>query len=1039
MPADKRVNRVRCMKDVFLFLLLFVGIIAYSQTSSWTFPVSGRVTNAGKKLDRAVVTLLKSGTQVNQVITSSNGKFEFVLEPNADFIITVTKPGYITKRFSFNTQNVPADRAKQGFGGVDLSEIVIFEIPKGVDVNELNNILNQPIAKFAYQDASKDFNYDENYTFSIRNKLDKLADAQKKAEEEDRKKADGNKSLMEKFNAAVAKADKAYSAKDYAAAKTAYNDALSIKPDEASLKNKITEIDNLVLKESADKAKASKEKELNDKYSSAISNGDKLLAAKDLTGAKISYNEALGFKPAEKYPKDKLAEIERAITDAAAKEAADKAKASKEKELNENYTAAVAKGDKALAAKDYLGAKAGYKDALGLKSAEKYPKDKLVEIDKILADIAAMEAANKEKAAKEKELNDKYTAAVTKGDKSFAAKDYSGAKASYNDALGLKPAEKYPKDKLEEIDKAITEAAAKEAADKANAAREKELNDKYSEAVAKGDGLLAAKDYTGAKKNYYEATGFKPSEKYPKDKLAEIDKALAAIEAANKANAAKENEMKAKYAAAIAKSDKAFAANDYVTAKAGYTEAAGIKPSEKYPSDKLVEIDKILSEKAAKESADKDRAAKEKALNDKYNAAIAKADKAFTAKDLLSAKTSYNEAAILKLNEEYPKTQLAEIEKLLKEAANKDASDKEKPAREKEINEKYMLAMTRGNKALAIKDFDNAKGGYNEALTLKPMEQLPKDKLAEIQKLLLVAEADKANALKEKETSEKYNAVIAAADKALAGKDYTNASAGYNSALGLKPAEKYPKDKLAEIEKIMAEMAAKEASVKEKVNKANELNEKYTAVIEKADKAFGEKSYATAQAIYSEASGIKPAEKYPKDRMMEIERLLDERSAKDAEKAKQDKYRGLVEKADKQFISKEYKAARLLYQEASSLKPAEKYPKEKMAEIDGVLNKLKTVTASASTAGGSGSSEIVPPKDNDPVKKQEYINALVLKYPQGVTEEQFQEGNCKILKRVVVKGNSAAIYKKSVWAWGGVFYFKDDKSITEAAFNSETE
>ncbi|MBI2271925.1 MAG: hypothetical protein HYU69_16410 [Bacteroidetes bacterium] len=1021
------------MKHLLLSVFLVVGLDTFSQ--SWTFPVSGRVTNGGKKLDRAIVTLLKSGSQANQVVTSSNGKFEFVLEPNADYIITVTKPGFITKKFSFNTQNVPPDRAKQGFGGVDLSEIVIFEIPKGVDVNELNNILSQPIAKFAYQDAGRDFNYDENYTRSIRTKLDKLADVQKKAEEEDKKKSEGDKAATEKFNSAVGKADKAFASKDYAAAKAAYNEALSLKPAEAAIKSKLTEIDNLIAKEAIDKANAAKEKELNVKYTAAITKADQALAAKDYNGAKAGYTEALGLKSTEKYPKDKLTEIDKILADIAAKEAIDKANAAKEKELNAKYTAAITKADQALAAKDYNGAKAGYTEALGLKSTEKYPKDKLGEIDKTLADITAKEASEKANAAKEKELNAKYTAAITKADQALAAKDYNGAKAGYTEALGLKSTEKYPKDKLTEIDKILADIAAKEASEKANAAKEKELNAKYTAAITKADQALAANDYNGAKAGYTEALGLKPAEKYPKDKLGEIDRILAGKEAADKANAAKEKELNAKYTAAIARADKSFAANDLVSAKSGYSEASGLKPAEKYPQDKLAEIEKILSEKAAKAANEKERAAKEKELNDKYAAAIAKGDKAFTTKDYLGAKTAFNEAATLKLNEEYPKAKLNEIEKLLREAANKEASEKEKAAREKEINEKYTLAMTRGNKSLTAKDYEGAKTAYNEALTLKPLEQLPKDKLAEIQRLLQAAEADKASAVKEKELNDKYNAVIASADKAFSARDYTLARTGYTTGLTLKSAEKYPQDKLAEIEKILADIAGKESAQKEKKAKEEEINAGYNTAIAKADKAFASKAYGSAQALYSEASGIKPAEKYPKDRMIEIERLLDEQSAKDADKAKQEKYKALIDKADRQFNGKEYKAARIIYQEASGVRSSEKYPKDKILEIDGILNKLKAVTTGTSVV----SAAIVPPKDNDPVKKQEYVNALVLKYPQGVTEEQFQEGNCKILKRVVVKGNNAATYKKSMWAWGGVFYFKDDMSITEAAFNSETQ
>jgi hypothetical protein len=1165
------------MKHLVLGLFLLIGFHTFSQTAAWSFPVSGKVTKAGKKLSGAVVTLLKSGTQVNQIVTNVNGKFDFVLEPNADYIITVTKPGFITKRFSFNTQNVPPERAKQGFGGVDLSEIVIFEIPQGVDVNELNSILSQPIAKFAFQDVAQDFNYDEKYTQSIRGKLDKLGEAQKKAEEEEKKKADGDKAVNDMYNAAVSKGDKALSTNDYSTAKAAYNEAANLKPDEKSIKDKLKYLENTLAKDAADKAAAGKEKELNDKYTAIITKADKAFAAKDYSGAKSSYNDALGLKASEKYPKDKIAEIDKVLGDMAAKDAADKAKAAKEKELNDKYTAAIAKADGLLTVKDYNGAKTSYTDASGFKPAEKYPKDKLAEIDKALADLAAKAAAEKDKAGKEKELNDKYTAVITKADASLAAKDYTGAKTSYTEALGLKAAEKYPKDKLAEIDKALADIAAKAAAEKDKAAKEKELNDKYTAAITKADASLTAKDYNGAKSGYTEATGLKPTEKYPKDKLAEVEKILADIaakaaaekdkaakekelndkytaaitkadallaskdysgarsaytealglkpaekypkdkltevekilaeiaakESADKSKAAKEKELNAKYDAAVAKADKAFTANDYTSAKAGYTEAAGIKPTEKYPQDKLAEIekaladkadkaskaaaekdkaakekevnakydaaiakadkaftandltsaktaytdaasikpaekypqdklaeiDKLLADKATKVASDKDKAAKEKELNDKYNAAIAKADKGFTAKDYLGAKAAYNEAATLKLNEEYPKKRLTEIEKILAAEANKEASDKEKAAKEKEINEKYTLAMTRGNKALTTKDYDNAKTAYNEALTLKPFEQLPKDKLAEIQKLLLTADADKAAAAKEKETNDKYNAAIVTADKSFTAKDYDAAKSAYSEASGLKSAEKYPKDKLAEIEKIMSDIAAKENAKKEKVSAEKEVNDRYTAAISKADQAFAAKLYTQAQGLYSEASGIKPAEKYPKDQMMEIERLQDAETAKEAEKAKQGKYKGLIEKGDKQFSTKEYKAARLLYVEASGIKPVEKYPKEKIAEIDGLLGKLKAVIPAV----------IEPPKDNDPVKKQEYVNALVLKYPQGITEEQIQEGNCKILKRVVVKGNSAATFKKSTWGWGGVFYFKDDMSITEAAFNLETQ
>ena len=53
------------------------------------------------------------------------------------------------------------------------------------------------------------------------------------------------------------------------------------------------------------------------------------------------------------------------------------------------------------------------------------------------------------------------------------------------------------------------------------------------------------------------------------------------------------------------------------------------------------------------------------------------------------------------------------------------------------------------------------------------------------------------------EQQEKYNEFIKAGDKFLKDKDYTDARDSYNSALQIKPEEKYPKDQLKAIEKII--------------------------------------------------------------------------------------------------------------------------------------------------------------------------------------------------------------------------------------------
>jgi hypothetical protein len=902
----------------FLFALIFSAMVPQVAKAQNVYDVNGTVKKNKKKLEGAVVSLYRGTTQVQQVVTTSNGRFSVKLDFNAEYTLSISKPGHITKKFYFNTKGIPDERVKEEFGGQDI-EVSIFEMPKdpGV-VSQINNILNQPMAKFYYDDKIKEIEYDKSYSQSMLDALSKLSEIEKEAnqkvEEEAKKKSELESAAAGKYDAAIIKGDAAFGKKDYTTARAAYEEALSIKVGEAYPKGKIVEIEKLI-------ADAQKNAQLENDYKAAITKADGAFTAKDYPNAKTGYNEALKLKPAEAYPKTKLAEIDAAL-----------AKLGAEKELNEKYTAAIAKGDKAFAAKTYDAAKAGYNEAIALKAAEKYPKDKIIEIDKILAELA-----NKDKA--EKELNAKYDAAIAKGDKALAAKDYTTAKGGYNEALALKAAETYPKTKLAEIEKVLADLAAKDAAEKDKLAKEKELNDKYNAAIVKADKALAAKTYDAAKAGYNEALTLKAAEAYPKTKLAEIDKILAdlaAKDAAEKDKQAKEKELNDKYNAAVAKGDKAFAAQTYDAAKSGYNEALGLKPAEQYPKDKIGEIDKILADLAAKNAAEKDKLAKEKELNDKYNAAIAKADKALAAKTYDAAKSGYNEALGLKPIEQYPKDKLASIDKILADLASKDAAEKERQAKEKELNDKYNAAIAKGDKALAAKTYEEAKAGYNEALGLKAAEAYPKTKLAEIDKILadLAAKdaAEKDRQAKAKELEEKYKSAIAKADGAFGTKDYTASKIAYNEALSYKSTEQYPKDKIKEIDSILAkEMGAKA------------LEEKYKAAIAKGDAAFGKKEYANAKTGYSDALALKPTEQYPKDKLAEVDKALTDAAAEKDRLAKiaeqEANYKTAITKGDAALKAKTYPAAKTAYNEALGIKAEEQYPKEKIAEIDALIAK----------------------------------------------------------------------------------------------------
>jgi hypothetical protein len=1012
------------------FAFLFVLVLIFSSSSiqaQWLYEVNGSVTHENKKLDGAVITLHKGSTQTQQVTTNSSGKFSLNLDQEAEYTLTVTKPGFITKKFIFSTKGVPSDIAKNYDDGAK-PEISLFEMPKDpVVANQVNSILAQPIAKFVFDPTEQRIAFDKTYSESMLQELNRLSQLEKdvkKKQEEEAKNAQTNATATEsKYNAAISKGDAAFSKKDYVTSKAAYQDALTIKKGEAYPVGKLVEIDKLL-------ADAAKNAQLEADYKAAIAKADQAFGGKNYEAAKGSYTDALKLKPTENYPKSKLEEISKLLANdsknkeldakyAAAITAADKAFAAKtydaakssyaealtlksaekypktqldeierlQKELNaknksaaetlEKYKAAIAKADKSLAGKDYSNAKNTYKEAAALQPSEVYPKDKIAEIDKLLAALANKDASEKERLAKEKELNAKYEALISKADKALSSKEYTNAKSSYTEAAVLKTTEQYPKDKLAEIDKILAAMAGKEAAEKDRLAKEGELNSKYNAAIALGDKALGGKDYAAAKASYSQALSLKSNEKYPKSKLDEIDKLLASA-----------GELETKYKAAIAKGDAALNSKSYDDAKKSYKDALALKAAEQYPKDKLAKIDNLL----AKEAGNKE-------LETKYTAALAKADKALSGKDYPAAKSGYNDALSIKPSEIYPKTKLAEIDKLLADMAAKEASDKNRLAKEKELNEKYAAAIAKADAAFTSKEYSNAKSGYTEALSLKPSEQYPREKLQAIDALLASAE---------KEQEQKYRAALAKADAAYTAKDYPNAKSAYAEASGIKASEVYPKEQLIKIDKLLAE-----------AGKDKELKARYTAAVAKGDAAMQKKEFTIALEGYKEAQSLKPSEPYPNNKISELNKILDD-LVRAKEKDKQ--YADVITKADKLLNIKDYKQAKASYLDASLIKPTERYPKERVAEIDNILNPKTTIAAVSSTKA-----------------KDDFRNELAKKYPQGVTEESATEGNLRVIRRIVVKGEEAHLYLKKTTSFGAVYYFKDDVSITEGEFTKDTE
>jgi len=734
-------------------------------------------------------------------------------------------------------------------------------------------------AKANYQQALK-VKPNESYPKEMIAKADNLISGQEA----------NSKALEEAYQVALSNADKFYAGKEYDKAKSGYQNALGIKPDEQYPKDKIREIDAIY-------AGIDNLKQQDKQYLDIIAAADKLLEDKSYQPAKVQYQSALKLKPEEKYPKDRIAEIDLALTDLA-----------KQKALDDQFAAAIAKADKSFALKTWDQAKTDYTAASALKPNEAYPKDKILEIEKIVADLANKKA-----------LDDQYAGIIASADKLLLAKSYPDARTEYGKAGDLKPLEAYPKTKIAEIDKIL---AAIEA--------QKSKDDQYKGLIEKADKLLADQSYEPAKAEYQNAAVIKPAEAYPKGKIVEINAILAEI--------ARKKALDDQYASIITAADKLLADKSYQPAKVQYQSALKLKPEEKYPKDRIAEIDLALTDLA-----------KQKALDDQYDAAIAKADRSFGAKTWEQAKTDYTSASTLKSNEAYPKDKILEIEKIVADLA-----------KQKALDDQFTWIIANADKLLLAKSYPDARAEYGKAGDLKPLEAYPKTKIAEIDKILAAIEAQKSQ-------DEQYKSLIEKADKMLADKSYEPAKTEYQNAIVLKPAEAYPKGKIAEIDKMLAEIAKKKA-----------LEDQYTTAIANADNLLADKSYEPAKTEYQNASQLKPAEKYPKDRIAEIELAMANLSK---QKALDEQYAAVIVKADKLLQEKSYEPARVEYTNAGNLKPAEQYPKDKIAEIrkalDDIAKEKKEVEAQYK-ATIAKADQLLLSKSYEPAKT-EYQNAATLK------------------------------------------------------------
>ena len=700
------------------------------------------------------------------------------------------------------------------------------------------------------------------------------------------------------YDEAIIFGDNSYAKANLLDAKAYYQLAIKLKPGDDYAKNKILLI--------VEKMKTARVAE--DEYYDIIDLADELYDKNNLVEAIAQYRRALKIIPADEYALTKVREIIKFQTN--------------EKEKIESFGKAMEAGRFYITEKDYDKAINSFREAAGIfpdkdapiselnvvnnlkaeyeqklvlvnqkiEEAEKYLMIKnYSEALKIYTEANLILADNEEVMGKITELTplaenqDKFNKQVEKADEFYIAKDFISARKQYLTAKKLWPEKNYPTDMVEKIDEKLEN-------------EKKDLEKNYNQYIVSGDSLMELKEYSQAVGSFNLALNLKPNEAYPKSKLREIDAILAERVKAFEAN----------YDIMISSADSAFNAGLFNIAHDKYKTALEVKPDDKYPKSQLAKIESNLEEIAALEK-----------LNKEYNDLILQADKLYSTGNYDLAIKKYREAQALKSIESYPQAKIDAITLLLADAV-----------KQKQIDDKYNELILIAIQQVKNEKLAEARMSFVNAAELKPYEKMPQLQIRQIDSLIIV----KANAAAIKQKFDQY---ISKGDSLKNQKEYALAIVEYDQALTIFPDDISARQKKKTVESIQINL-----------QKEAERKKAYEDAITKGDELFEVGSFELARVEFEKAQNLRKDQEYPRNRLLNIASAL-ERLAAENEK----RYTDALVAADNFFEQQHYEDAVIKYQLANSIKPAERYPKQKIEICNShIARRLKLIVAEYSVA-----------------------------------------------------------------------------------------
>lgn len=617
-------------KYIFLWLCL-----CFSQILSAQFlNVNGSLVIDNASSEGARIVVLRNNIELEKREIGKRGRFDLKFGLGADYRLFFEKDGYVTKIVNINT-DVPDEiiQSNPDFPPVKLIVTLLPQV-EGVDLS----IFDQAIANLNYNYELDDFTFDKEYSAKMKDRIAKTEQEIRRVLAQKGSEALAREQL---FAQLTGKGEHSFTQHHWQEAIEHWTKALQIKPDKKELEEKIAIAQKEYEREEAEKSVAAQNART---YKMLIASGDSLLAVKNYDASKEKFIMAKELPLADEYPSQKITEID-AILDRLAKEK--QAEADLQARIVK-YKQIIAEADREFHQKNYDTAESKYQEALSLNYEKQYPENQL-------KTITAIRKEESDKQKQEAILIARYNKLISSADNSFNNKAYEEAVGLYTQALSVKPAESYPKERIaqaEEALKLLRQQQQEEAARKQQEELQKaQLMTQYKQIIAEADAAFKTENYAIARTRYTEADQLQTGESYPKNKIKEID---------NIFNSGKYKQRLAEFNHNKKLAEQALAEKNYAGAKVYYEKAASILPIDKEEiQKKITEVNKLIE-------------AERLALQNKeYQNQIDKANQAYKEKSYAIAKFYYQKALEIKKDDRYAKEKLGEVEKLINERTEK--------------------------------------------------------------------------------------------------------------------------------------------------------------------------------------------------------------------------------------------------------------------------------------------------------------------------------------------------------------------------------